>query len=82
MNKFNLEFRNENGEYLFDISGEFALTTFNKLKLCPEFVHTTRKIIGKQEFVVLDCIKQCGYKMGGTINFVLNKGGYIKCTMN
>ncbi len=82
MAELNLEFRNEKGEYLFDVSGEFAQLTFQHLKRCPEFLHTTKKIEKKGEFVVLNCIKDCGYKIGGALNFCLNKGAYIKCTIN
>jgi len=79
MANFNLEFRNEKGEYLFNVKGDFAQEMFNKLKLSPQFVHTTRKIEKKGEFVVLECICDCGYTMGGVVSFILKKGGYIKC---
>ncbi len=81
MANFNLEFRNEKGEYLFDVSGCFAQEMFKNLKQTPEFVHTTKKINKRGEFVVLECIKDCGYKMGGVISFTLKKGAYIKCVL-
>jgi hypothetical protein len=80
-NTFSLEFRSSEGSYLFEIQGEFAFEMFNKIKLYPEFKHTTRKIVDKGEFVVLECVKDCGYLMGGVINFILKKGDYIKCVM-
>jgi len=82
MKGFSLEFRNEEGSYLFSIHGDFAFKMFGNLKIAPEFVHKTKRIEGKGEFVVLECIKDCGYLLGGTINFILNKGGYIKCENN
>jgi len=81
MAKINLEFRNEKGEYLFDVSGEFAQRTFNLLKQVPEFDHTTKKIEKKGEFVVLNCIKDCSYMLFDTLTIILKKGAYIKCTI-
>lgn len=79
MSELKLEFRNEKGEYLFEISGSFAQIAFGKLKGCPEFKHTKRKIEGKGEYVVLECIKGCGYKLSGVLEFILKEGAYIKC---
>lgn len=73
-----LEFRNEEGKYLFSILGEHADHWYGKLLKIPELKRTTMKIEDKGEFIVLEAMMQVGYKWGGYIGFVLNKGGYIK----
>jgi len=79
MKDLKLEFRNDKGEYLFQICGDFAPVAFARLKECPEFKHTKRSIQGKGEFVVLECIKDCGYKLSGVLEFILKEGAYVKC---
>ena len=76
--EFNLEFRSNDGNFLFGLRGDFAKDMFGKLNNCPEFIKKTRRIEGKGEFVTLECIKQCGYLLGKTIDIVMNPGDYIK----
>lgn len=73
-----LEFRNEDGKYMFSIVGEHADHWYGKLLMVPELNKKTMNIEGKGEFIVLEAVAFCGYKVGGFIGFNLNKGGYIK----
>jgi len=73
-----LEFRNQNGDYLFSIKGEQTDHLYGKLLMTPELNKTTMKIEGKGEFVVFEAIAACGYTIGGFLEFAIKKGGYIK----
>lgn len=73
-----LEFRNEEGKYLFSITGEHTDHWYGKLLMVPELKKKTMNIQDKGEFIVLEAMIQFGYTIGGFIEFVLNKGGYIK----
>jgi hypothetical protein len=76
--EFNLEFRSKDGIYLFGLHGDFAKTTFRNLNDCPEFIKKTRRIEGKGEFVVLECISLAGYRLGGVIGLIMKPGDYVK----
>ena len=73
-----LEFRSEEGKFLFSITGESTDRMFQKLSNLPELRKTTKELEGKGEVIVLEAIERCGYKIGGFIGFVVNKGGYIR----
>lgn len=73
-----LEFRNEDGKYMFSIVGEHTDHWYGKLLRVPELNKKTMNIEGRGEFIVLEAMMKVGYKVGGFIGFVLNKGGYIK----
>ena len=76
--KLKVEFRDPDGRYLFSLHGDMALKVQQKLRTCPEFKETTRKIEGKGEYPVLECTQQCGYKLLGAMEIIMNPGGYIK----
>lgn len=78
MGNLTLEFRDHEGTYLFEFVGNKTLAIFNELKKYPNFVHKTKRIKDKGEFVVLDCIEDCSFTFD-FVSFIIFKGGYIKC---
>jgi len=73
-----LEFRNEDGKFMFSITGESTDLWFKKMSNLPELHKTTKNLEGKGEVIVLEAIENCGYQIAGFLKFTLNKGGYIK----
>lgn len=73
-----LEFRSEEGRFLFSITGESTEHWFKEMSNLPELHKTTKKLEGKGEVIVLEAVANCGYRIGGFVAFIINKGGYIK----
>ena len=73
-----LEFRSEEGKFVFSIKGEQTDHLYGKLLMIPELNKTTKKLEGQGEVIVLEVIAACEYTIGGFVSFKINKGGYIK----
>lgn len=82
-NKIELEFRKDDGSYMFNLKNDAAQRVHRHLCNRPELRKTIRelKAIGTdefKEFIVFECIKECSYIFGDTLEVVLRPGYYIK----
>ena len=73
-----LEVRRANGTFVVSFKGDFAVAALQVIAMLPELKKEVRNIKGKGEFIVFECIKDCGYTFGEMIQLLLFKGDYIK----
>ena len=73
-----LEVRRANGNFVTSFQGEFGHSVLLVVSMLPELKKETRSIKGKGEFIVFECIKDCGYTFGGMVQLLFFKGDYIK----
>lgn len=73
-----LEVRRAGGAFVTAFQGEFADAALKVISTLPEMKKEVVNIKGKGEFVIFECIKDCGYTFGGMIQLLFFKGDYIK----
>lgn len=77
-----LDFRDNKGEFMFALHGEFAKNVYKHLETMPELKKTTMKIKNKGEFIVFKVLILTGYKLAilgdSKLDIVIKKGGYVK----
>jgi hypothetical protein len=73
-----LEVRRKEGNLVISFKGEFASRMSAQLSIVPQITKKVRSIAKKGEFVVFECIMDCGYTFFDSVELILHKGDYIK----
>ena len=72
-----LEFRSDEGKFLFGIKGEWANSLYLQLLKKPELSKTTKNLNGTN-YIVFLCLVDCGWDLRDILEVVLTKDSYIK----